>query len=262
MTGLALASFPAKTIDLGALPTAYVVTVADGFKGADYMCKSPSKVLADAGRGADAFSRTVAFHVNVTDVGRGTDYFGRTVLFYRIFWDAGRLTDYVVRTVYFVKAYSDSFKAGDWMSKGNVVTVRDVVYGEHAPVILPAKELRDSVSVSDWMSKDLVKLFRETVVVRDAPYRVLAIILRDTFLDEGFVTKHPSLAERDSALMQDLATKVAYKLAGKDVRRVYFFPPELQALWDIIMAEDHNVKVEVCKVLIEAFRRVKEKLGE
>jgi hypothetical protein len=402
-----------------------VVTVSDSFKGVDYMCKSPSKVLSDVGKGADAFGRIVSFHVVATDVGRGADYFGRTVFYHRVLADVGRVADYFVRAVHFVKSYSDVFRGGDWMSKGvgkalhdwafpeylhvrtwiahlsfadagvvsdwmfkelgkrladvvvarevlgkdvvkayvdasrasdvafkeigkypfdsarvgdwivkasvkvfreavvgvdvagkgivkpfadslrvsdwmfkefgkrivesvrvgdwtvkmvvkafrelgivsdllamgKVVTVKDVFYGEHAPVIVPAKELRDTVRVSDWMSKDLVKMFREIAVVRDAPYRTIAIVLRDKFVDEGYVTKHPSLAERDEMLMRDLATKVAFKLAGKDVRRVYFFPPELQALWDIIMAEDHNVKVDVAKILIDAFRRVKEKLG-
>jgi len=57
--------------------------------------------------------------------------------------------------------------------------------------------------------------------------------------------------------MAEVLTKVAYKLAGFDVRRVYALP----RVWaDIIEADDQNIKIEVAKVLLEAMKRVREKL--
>ena len=53
---------------------------------------------------------------------------------------------------------------------------------------------------------------------------------------------------------------MGFKLAGYDVRRVYFLPKEFQVWWDIIESQDHNTKVEVCKALLNAFKRVKDKL--
>jgi hypothetical protein len=109
----------------------------------------------------------------------------------------------------------------------------------------------------DWIVRYLIKGFKDYVIIRDAPSRLISIILMDTFKDEGYVTKTPSVSVSDVAVMSDILTKIAFKLMGYDVRRVYF-----HKVWgDIIESLDHNTKVEVCKALLEAFKRVRDKLG-
>lgn len=56
--------------------------------------------------------------------------------------------------------------------------------------------------------------------------------------------------------MSDILTKIAFKLYGKDTRRVYF-----HKVWgDIIEPSDHNVSVDAAKAMLEAIKRLKDKL--
>ena len=64
----------------------------------------------------------------------------------------------------------------------------------------------------------------------------------------------------DYIVFKDL-TKVGYTLTGKKVFRVYYLPLEYRAIWDIMMAEEHNTKIEICKNFINLIKRVVDKLG-
>jgi len=419
-------SFPAKTIDLGAIALAYTVEVTDVFRGADYIEKTPMKSLRDSSVTVDWYSKTASFHRDLyeigipcdyvsktplkrvadagvssdyvrkdvlksaKDVGKSVDWFEKVSAFVRIMIDSSVATDYFEKTVSFIRAFTDAGKGVDWFAK-TAVFYRDLyevgksydflakdvsrsffdwAVGEHIPKTLFGKMFRETVGSVDYMCKDLMKRFAEPVVVRDAPYRIITLVLRDMVFGEhipvrGFVkeiaepplsvielkfmkeiakpfaesigvvevfrkeitkmfmervfgehvpvkgitkkivepplsiielkfmkelikpfvevvsvievfrkelakmfvervfqeywtSKGISPALRDIGEMKDLLTKIAYKIAGLDVRRVYALPRE----WaDIIEDTDHNVKIEIAKCLLESMKRIKEKLG-
>jgi len=84
----------------------------------------------------------------------------------------------------------------------------------------------------------------------------------DKFMDEGFTGMGVSMGVTDSLKLNDVEAKVGYTLAGVGVRRVYSFTPELVAIWDVIMAEDNNAKVDACKNMISLFKAVSSKIGD
>jgi hypothetical protein len=84
----------------------------------------------------------------------------------------------------------------------------------------------------------------------------------DKFMDEGFTGMGASMGVVDSFKFNDVEAKVRYTLAGVEVRRVYSFTPELVAIWDVIMAEDNNTKVDACRNMIDLFKAVSSKIGD
>ena len=84
----------------------------------------------------------------------------------------------------------------------------------------------------------------------------------DRFMDEGFIGFRPVMSVMDTVKVEDVEAKVAYKLVGVDVRRVYAFTAELVAIWDVIEPEDHNSKVEASSRMIELFKSVVSKIGD
>ncbi|RLI87527.1 MAG: hypothetical protein DRP01_01590 [Archaeoglobales archaeon] len=107
-------------------------------------------------------------------------------------------------------------------------------------------------------SRDILRAFKEWIIVRDKYWRKIIVTLVDYILDTGGVARGVSRPLRDKGKGVDVLTKVAYTLAGQDVRRVYW-----HKVWgDIIEPSDHNLNIEACKVILEAMKRVKDKLGE
>ena len=122
--------------------------------------------------------------------------------------------------------------------------------------------LHEVVEAYDVMKKDILKVYRDYVVVRDAPYRRLILSFIDRLVDEGGVEKIPSIRLRDKAVLREIVSKVGFTVRDIYVRRAYTLPREFKALWDIIMAEDHNAKIDIAKALLNALKKVAEKLGE
>jgi len=98
-----------------------------------------------------------------------------------------------------------------------------------------------------------VVVSREVAVLRD----VCRVFLEPVMVREVFV-KVPARVFVDLAKVVDPLAKVAYKIYGLDVRRVYALP---RALADVISPEDQNVRVAVCEAMLEAVKKLKEKLG-
>jgi hypothetical protein len=296
----------------------------------DYMCKYAGKVHVDVGKASDWYYKLVgkSFH----DLCEGVDYVRVTASFIRTFTDAGKLADFIGKAP--IKAFADAGKGLDYYSKVLVKVLADAsvstdylrkevykTFEFEVPSVgwvkvAIGKEVKDAVTVSDWLIKSLIKRLIEYVVVRDAPYRLITLTLRDSFAGDFLAPKEVIIPRKDVTLTSeyvrkdvgkkavetvgiseavikyvvkrfvesahvtelvsklsgkvledvaktvDVVAKVGFKLAGYDVRRVYFLPKEFQPLWDIIESGDHNTKVEVCKALVEAFKRVRDKLGE
>jgi len=163
-----------------------------------------------------------------------------------------------------VSAYTvevtDAWKVTDWVAKAvsKRIEFEAPVTDWAERTVVSIKTFADVVRVVDWRGGfDVVRCFKDYVVARDTAYRGFTVILRDAWVSEHYVSRGTSTVVRDRVRMAEVLTKVAYKLAGFDVRRVYALP----RVWaDIIEADDQNIKIEVAKVLLEAMKRVREKL--
>jgi hypothetical protein len=260
----------------------------------DYMCRGVEKVLVDAGRVGDFISKLPlkAF----SDVGVVHDYVSRGVSKAFEFeapsagWvsigagkavlDVGRVLEVLVLGLPHRVEVSDVFRGVDFLARGfgkalfDVAVIRDAAYrtitvvlrdwlvGEHVPmkgITIPRKD----VSVAtEYVRKGIEKRAVETIGVSDVVFKEIGKTMAETVHILDAVKKLSVKAFEDVSRAMDVVTKVGFKLAGYDVRRVYFLPTEFKALWDLISSQDHNTKVEVCKALIEAFKRVRDKLGE
>jgi len=271
----------------------FIRSLADSSVATDYFERvvSFTRAFTDAGISTDYIERTLL--KALIDTGKALDFISKTP--FKSLLDAGVVSDYMAKNV--LKPFVDGWKGVDWSKVSSVKSLKDMVkgvdwyskvvafyrdlfevgmpcdflaksvlrnffdwaVGEHAPTTLTGKEFRDVAGVSDYMCKDLARVFIDLVVARDTPYRVITVALRDMVFGEHVPVKSLTPVLMDAGSMKDLLTKVAYKIAGMDVRRVYALPRE----WaDIIEPEDHNIRIEICKALLEAMRRLKEKLGE
>jgi hypothetical protein len=148
------------------------------------------------------------------------------------------------------------------LSKAVYVTFVDWFVGEYlAPkaVTIPRKDVGVT---SDYIRKGIGKKAVETVSVSEVVTKGFVKRFVESAHVAELVSKLTTKVFEDVSKTVDIVAKVGFKLAGYNVRRVYFLPAEFKALWDIIESGDHNTKVEVCKALVEAFKRVSDKLGE
>jgi hypothetical protein len=212
----------------------------DWFVGEHIPAKDITLLRRDTSVTSDWYSKAIGLHISVIDVGGVSDYIVKTPL--KSLADAGKIFDYIGKSV--SKIFEFEVLPIGWVK---------------VPII---KEVKDAIIVSDWLIRDLIKSLMEYIIVRDlgAGYRGMVLSFVDSFMDEGHVARGYGFSMRDQGLMREIVAKVGYRLAGYDVRRVYFLPAEFKPLWDIIESGDHNTKVEVCKALIEAFKRVRDKL--
>jgi len=86
-------------------------------------------------------------------------------------------------------------------------------------------------------------------------------ILRDRSSAMDYLRKSGIKRLSERVRLREIVAKVGYTLtvevetpAGKALvpvwtRRVYFLPDEFQYLWDKILPEDHNVKVDSCRTV-------------
>ena len=138
-------------------------------------------------------------------------------------------------------------------------------------------EISDVASSVDFFSKSVTSAFRDAVraydykgfvselldAVRAFDPKVIAakgIVLEvmDRFVDEGWVAKVPARGLRDAVKPSDFLLKVAFTLFGEAARRVYFH----KVHGDIILPEDHNVRNLAAQALVEAVKKLKDKLNQ
>jgi len=249
-------SFQAKTVELSVNGSVYTVEVTDVAKPIDFLEKTPDKRLAEVSIPCDYLAKNVSkVYVDVSiscdylrkapskalvEIGIPCDYVRRDVLkrLVEIGIPCDRIYKVVSRVLEFVERIY-----GEWLTKKEV-TKRIV---EPPMTVVELKFV-----------KEVLKPLFDYVVVRDAPYRIIRLLLRDMLVGEHYVARGISPALREISRMKDVITKLAYTIYGYDVRRVYALPRE----WaDIIEDTDQNVKIEIAKVMLEAIKRVKEKLG-
>ena len=92
----------------------------------------------------------------------------------------------------------------------------------------------------------------------------MALAVADSFAGEHWPLRAAARAARDLCRPRDLVAKLSYTIYGYDVRRVYYVPEWVkfarEGLMDVIMPGDHNVKVDICRAMVEAMKRVRRKL--
>jgi len=247
-------SFPAKTIDLGAVGLAYTVEVTDSLKVSEYLRKDVLRSFVDVTVSIDYFRKITSFYRDFVDTEVVSEYLKKDVA--KPFVDTSIPIDYFSKSVSKVKSLLDSITHVDYLKKDVLRSFVDRAYGEWLSTQETLKTLVDTVKSLEMVYKETFKTITERVRVRDAPYRVVSIILRDMVFGEHWPTRACAKRMFDRSKMADVITKVSYKLAGYDVRRVHWH----RVWYDIIEAQDHNVKVEVAKALLEAMKRLKEKL--
>jgi outer membrane protein assembly factor BamB len=76
----------------------------------------------------------------------------------------------------------------------------------------------------------------------------------------GILGKTYTVELKDYLSFRDI-NKEGYSLTGKKIFRVYYLPLEYKAIWDIMMAEEHNTKIDICKNFLDLIKRVVDKLG-
>jgi len=259
-----------------ALTKTTLKALTDTGKTSDYIEKNVLKALLDSAKLTDWYTRSAI----VTIIDRVFSEFTTSKDALKVCEDAGKSTDWVETVEHLVKELMDTVKPTDFIVKSPVKALIDsgaftdwiykttekilifefetVATGRVSRSVHYYRTLTDVVKALDWKGAfDILRNFKEFVIIRDQAVRSILVIITDTFLSEYWSARGIAPVVRDTAKMADILTKIAYKLYGYDVRRVYTFPRE----WaDIIESLDHNTKVEVCKALLEAVKRLKDKL--
>lgn len=236
-----------------------IKSLADTGLWVDYMSKAALKGLLDSLVWLDRVSKSVGklfeFETTVLDIPTRTARLHVTVA------EVARVLDLAFRVAAFLRVFREFVIVRDAPFRVITVTLRDFLVGES----LAAKEyVTTKVEVglvSDFVRRELGKRAIEVVTVTDRILRGIEKRLVELTHVRDVLARAVDKVLEDRMKMAEIEAKVAYTLAGFTVRRVYFLPPEFRALWDIISSQDHNVKTMVCQSLLEAFKRVKDKLG-
>ena len=170
---------------------------------------------------------------------KGIDWISKSLLSHIA--DAWRVEERVERFYRGTLEISDVASSVDFFSKGVSTTLRDAFKGYDFKGFVP-------------LLKDAVKAVEVKVLVGKG----LTMILVDRFVDEGYVAKLPARTVGDLMKSSDFLLKVAFTLFGEAARRVYFH----KVHGDIILPEDHNVRNLAAQALVEAVKRLKDKLEQ
>jgi|GEM_PF-5110522 len=213
----------------------------------DYLSKNIGKKIVDATTSLDYISTIGAFHVTLHDAGRTADKilkeYGKNLA------DSITASDYVLKNITHV--ILDAVKSIDFTSSSITLILRDSVFGDFYASRLLGKEITDAVKAVDVRAVwDLAKILREYVTVRDSPYRTVIITLIDRVFHDIETSKGIGYSLRDEVTALDRLLRVAFTICGYELRRVF--------MDDIILPDDHNLKVAVCNCLLNAIKRIKE----
>jgi hypothetical protein len=242
----------------------------------DFIAKQHTRALAELILVADQIQALKTMHIIIRDTFVGD--FETLRAMSREQLDRALARDYMLKTL--VKEEREALAVGEYLAKTAVEYLRDIPRAADYYLKLVSrvaaektraseylkseisKALADSSALRDYTAKTLVKKIVELAVSADfiRSLKMVVLILRDFLISEFDYSKSPETNIADSGRPRDVAAKIAYTLAGIDVRRAYFFPKELRELWDLILSSDHNSKVDACKIILEAFKRVRDKL--
>jgi len=221
--------------------------MAETITSIDYLSKNIGKKIADATTSLDYISTIGAFHVTLHDASRTADKilkeYGKNLA------DSITASDYVLKNITHV--ILDVVKSIDFTSSSITLILRDSVFGDFYASRLLGKEITDAVKAVDVRAVwDLAKILREYVTVRDSPYRTVIITLIDRVFHDIETSKGIGYSLRDEVTALDRLLRVAFTICGYELRRVF--------MDDIILPDDHNLKVAVCNCLLNAIKRIKE----
>jgi len=252
------------------------VSLVDGVASSDYICKDVARVKADYVTIAEYVRRDV--FKALFDTSMLLDWFSKSVekvfeyetsilgyiegekQIYVALADICEVVDAASRAAFFLRGFLESVVVRDSSYRFVVLQLKDWVVGEHIPIKKIVLVKREESLVSEAVRKNVGKQAIEASRVMEAFFKDIGKTIADLIPIKEVVSKSSLKIYEEVAKTAEVAAKVGFKLAGYDVRRVYFLPKEFQTWWDIIESQDHNTKIEVCKALIEAFKRVKDKL--
>ena len=145
-----------------------------------------------------------------------------------------------------------------------MVVLRDTIMGDFLEYSITIKNIRETIAAREIVRRTLTMYPKELIRVLEATeaFKTAFVTLRDSVIGVFDISKSLSAGIVDQAEVSDIATKIAYILAGIPVRRVYTFPQKLIALVDTVQSSDHNTRVDSCKNLLEMFKRVRDKLKQ
>ncbi|MEM1540613.1 MAG: hypothetical protein QXJ07_04440 [Candidatus Bathyarchaeia archaeon] len=247
-----------------------IVELMDWFVGEHVTVKDIMSVKRDTGAEREAKSFDVVR--NFRDAGLGVDFVGFSTLkpledsfmgmdvvfrdLVKVCLDYGVFLDWKMK--YVGKSVLDWCVGVDWIVFPwmKYVYLWDYLVGEHVPVKSVVKVGVDWGLAYDWVGfvKFLVVQLSDVGVWRDFIPKVLSLFDRIDSLLEFSTVRGKVL--QDKALVNELVWKFGYTLMGLQVwRRVYH-----RVWFDLIEVEDQNVKVDVCKAVIDAFWSVWRKL--
>jgi hypothetical protein len=185
----------------------------------------------------------------------------RTVQVYRIFPEAVIASEQIKRML--IRNYMDLVTTYDRIITLRVCTriLIDSIASEYGFSKHYLTHKKDTELTIDILRKEIGKLLREQTIASEFIIKYVTKQFTEKNILRELVMKYIATNVSDLAYTTEIVVKVMYSLAGQIVRRVYFLPPEYQVWWDIILASDHNTKVQICKALLEAFKRIRDKLG-
>ena len=225
--------------------------MAETITSIDYLSKNIGKKIVDIIESLDYISTVGAFHVTLYDAGKTVDKilkgYGKNLA------DSITASDYILKNI--IHVILDAVKSIDLTSRTVGLTLRDRVFGDFYVSRLLGKEITDVVKAVDVKAVwDLAKILREYVTVRDSPYRTVIITLIDRVFHDVGTSKGIGYSLRDEVIALDRLLRIAFTICGYELRRVF--------MDDIILPDDHNLKVEACRCILEAIKRIRELLGE
>jgi len=185
----------------------------------------------------------------------------RTVQVYRIFPEAVVASELIKRML--IRNYMDLVTTYDKIITLRVCTriLIDSIASEYGFSKHYLTHKRDAELTIDILRKEIGKLFKEQTVASEFIIKYVTKQFTEKNILRELVVKYITANVSDPAYTTEIVVKIMYSLAKQIVRRVYFLPPEYHVWWDIILASDHNTKVLICKALLEAFKRIRDKLG-
>jgi hypothetical protein len=185
----------------------------------------------------------------------------RTVQVYRIFFEAV-VTSELIKLMLIVN-YIELVTMYDriTMLRAYIRTLIDNIASEYGFSKHYLTHKRDVELMIDILRKELGKLFKEQIFTSEFIIKCITKQFTEKNVLRELVIKYITTNVSDLAYATEIVAKIMYSLVGQIVRRVYFLPLEYQVWWDIILASDHNTKVQICKALLEAFKRIRDKLG-
>ena len=277
-------SFP-ETIALTDVLSRYVTRLkilSEELVLSDVRIQSVLKRLSETSSLSDVVSTIPArvFIVVLDEDVSPSDVLHRTAKFFRTYYETISLADVVYRYRLVLKILSETVSLTDLLFRvpikllSETISVSDVL--KRFPTFITYVVMDEFLSVEDkTVSKEISvrkteeiplletfylvpgKLLSESITLSEVIYKEFIKSVLDSVVGNDWLQKHILRIFEDKPKISDVVAKVSYTICGYDVRRVYFH----KYLGDIILPEDHNIKNEIAKCLLDAVKRVRDKLA-